>query len=95
MTSLLDYFRQAQRADGAFDDYVGGSDAQPVRGRMDVEADLEFLYTQGIIQAWQATGDDAWLRAALPAAERGLAYSLSDPKRWDSRAWPDQAALHN
>ena len=84
MTSLLDYFRQAQRADGSFDDYVGGSDAQPVRGRMEVEADLEFLYTQGIIQAWQATGDDAWLRAALPAAERGLAYSLSDPKRWDA-----------
>ncbi|MBC8160028.1 MAG: hypothetical protein H7Z42_02325, partial [Roseiflexaceae bacterium] len=84
MTSALDYFRDQQRPNGAFDDYIGKeADGRLIQGRMDVDADLEFLFAQGVVQAWQATGDDAWLRASLPAAERGLAYSTSDPLRWD------------
>jgi hypothetical protein len=83
MTSALDYFRRSQRADGSFDDFFAFPPWGKVQGRMEVEADLEFLFTQGVFQAWQATGDDGWLRACLPAIERGLAYITSDPKRWE------------
>jgi hypothetical protein len=83
MTSALDYFRREQKPDGAFDDYFAMLGETPVQGRTAVEADLEYLFVQGVYQAWQATGDDAWLRLNLPAMERGIAYSTSDPTRWD------------
>ncbi len=51
--------------------------------RLEIEADIEYLMVEGCYQAWQATGDDVWLREALPHLERGLRYSLSDPTRWD------------
>ena len=85
MTSLLDYFRSAQQPDGAFDDYVGQQpDGTPIQGRMQVEADLEFLFVQGMVQAWQTTGDDAWLQKSLASAERGLRHSTSSALRWDA-----------
>ena len=84
MTSLLDYFRREQKPNGAFDDYFAIlPDGTPIQGRTDVEADLEFLFVQGVYQAWQATGDDAWLRANIPAMEQGIAYSTGDPVRWN------------
>jgi|GEM_PF-266895 len=83
MTSLLDYFRRAQRPDGSFDDYVANPAWGMISGRVQVEADLEYLFVQGVYQAWQATGDQSWLRANQPAMERGLAYSTSDPQRWE------------
>ncbi len=84
MTSLLDYFRREQKTDGSFDDYFAMVADKPVQGRTEVEADLEYLYVQGVYQAWQATGDDAWLRASLPAMERGVAYSTANPLRWNA-----------
>ncbi|GIV98354.1 MAG: hypothetical protein KatS3mg057_3011 [Herpetosiphonaceae bacterium] len=83
MTSLLDYFRRAQHPDGSFDDYVANPPWGMIKGRMEVEADLEFLFVQGVYQAWQATGDDGWLRANQEAMERGIAYSTSHPHRWE------------
>ncbi|GAB4108573.1 MAG: hypothetical protein OHK0022_60160 [Roseiflexaceae bacterium] len=83
MTSMLDFFRGNQAASGAFDDYVGNPRYGAPRARTEVEADLEYLFVQGVYQAWQATGDDGWLRASLPAMERGLAYSTSHPQRWE------------
>ncbi|MBA3469019.1 MAG: hypothetical protein H0T53_05190, partial [Herpetosiphonaceae bacterium] len=83
MTSALDYFRREQKPDGAFDDYFAMLDSTPVQGRTAVEADLEYLFVQGVYQAWQATGDDGWLAANLPAMERGIAYSTGNPIRWD------------
>jgi hypothetical protein len=83
MVSLLDFFRSIQRPDGAFDDYVGRPEWGAPHERTEVEADLEYLFVQGVYQAWQATGDDAWLRASLPAMRRGLAYITSDPLRWE------------
>jgi hypothetical protein len=83
MTSLLDQFRRNQRPDGSFDDYLGQFDFGEVRGRKEVEADLEYLFVEGVYRAWQATGDDAWLKRQLLAMERGLHYAMSDPQRWD------------
>ncbi len=83
MTSLLDQFRRYQHADGSFDDYLGVFDYGEVRGRKEVEADLEYLFIEGVYRAWQATGDDRWLRRQLPAMEHGLRYAMTDSQRWD------------
>lgn len=51
--------------------------------RLEMEADIEYLMVEGVYQAWQATGDDDWLRSALPKLIKGMEYCMSDPKRWD------------
>ncbi len=84
MISLLDQFRRLQRPNGAFDDYLGSFDFGPVHGRKEVEADLEYLFIEGVYRAWQATGDDQWLKQQIDAMERGLRYAMSDPQRWES-----------
>ncbi|MFD3164823.1 hypothetical protein [Herpetosiphon sp. NSE202] len=83
MTSTLDYFRREQKANGAFDDYFAMVNGEPVQGRIEVEADLEYLFVQGVYQAWQATGDSSWMLEQKPAMLRGINYSLSDPQRWN------------
>jgi hypothetical protein len=84
MTSALAAFRRAQRPDGSFPDVL----AYPARGtpayRLDTESDLEFLFVLGVYEAWQATGDDAWLRENLRAMRRGLRYIMNHPLRWDA-----------
>ena len=85
MTGALNYFRSAQHPDGSFDDYFQyfpGSDVY--KAQIEVEADREFLFVEGVWTAWQANGDDAWLQTSLPAMERGLEYTYTDPKRWSS-----------
>jgi hypothetical protein len=84
MTSVLDAFQRAQLPDGSFPDvlaYPGRNDAPY---RVEPESDLEFLYVLGVYQAWQATGDDAWLASHLDSMRRGLDYITSDPLRWDA-----------
>lgn len=51
--------------------------------RLPLEPDIEYLMIEGAARAWEATGDRAWLEGALPALERGLAYSLTHPDRFD------------
>lgn len=51
--------------------------------RLELEADVEYLMVEGCYQAWQATGDDGWLRKVLPHLAKGLEYCMTDPKRWD------------
>lgn len=53
--------------------------------RIPVEADCEFLYAEGVWQAWKATGDDAWMAAQLPRLENALAYKTSHPDRWSEK----------
>lgn len=84
MTSLLDQFRRFQYTDGYFDDYIASYHFGIVRGRMDVEADVEYLFIEGVYRAWQATADDAWMRGQIQAMERALAYIRSHPQRWDT-----------
>lgn len=84
MRSTPEAFRRAQRPDGSLPDYL----ARPERGvaaeRMAAESDVEWLYVQATFDAWQASGDDAWLQGMLPSLERALAYLTSDPQRWDA-----------
>jgi hypothetical protein len=85
MRSALDYFATTQRPDGSFDDYLFHTPATPVfKEQIEIEADREFLFIEGVWTAWQATGDDEWLRRMLPAMERGLTHTWSDPRRWSA-----------
>ncbi|MBX0329068.1 hypothetical protein K2Z83_15420 [Oscillochloris sp. ZM17-4] len=84
MTSLLDAFRDAQRPDGSFPDVIDYPERFVTATRKEVESDLEFLFVQGVYEAWQATGDDAWLSQNMAAMRRALRYITSDPLRWDA-----------
>jgi hypothetical protein len=84
LTSALDAFRRAQRPDGSFPDYLSRPQLYVQADRQRVEADLEYLFVQAVYEAWQATGDDDWLRANLTAMRRGIQYTMSDPLRWDA-----------
>ena len=53
--------------------------------RLEMEADIEYLMVEGCYQAWQATGDDEWLKSALPKLIKGMEYCMSDSKRWDEK----------
>lgn len=52
-------------------------------GRIEMEADIEFLMVEGAWQVFQATGDRDWLRWILPKLEKGIDYCTSDEKRWE------------
>lgn len=84
VTSLLNAFRDAQNPDGSLPDWVDAPELGVTAGRKDVESDLEFLYVQGIYEAWQMTGDDAWMIDMLPSARRAIVYTTTDPLRWNS-----------
>ncbi|HEY0068956.1 MAG TPA: hypothetical protein VGE04_03215 [Chloroflexia bacterium] len=85
MKSALDHFRRTQRPDGSFDDYYFHTPATPVFSeQIEIEADREYLFVEGVWLAWQATGDDAWLHDMLPAMERGLEHTFTDPRRWSA-----------
>ncbi|NJN67733.1 MAG: hypothetical protein HC884_13995 [Chloroflexaceae bacterium] len=84
MTSTLDAFRRAQRPDGSFPDVLTYPAWGVTAHRLETESDLEFLFVQGVYDAWQATGDDDWLRDNLDAMQRGLAYLTTDPQRWNA-----------
>lgn len=51
--------------------------------RLEIEADIEYLMVEAAHTIWQATGDEEWLRRALPHLEAGMRYCLEDPTRWD------------
>ena len=53
--------------------------------RIPVEADCEFLYTEGVWHAWKASGDDAWMARQLPRLEKALRYNASHPARWSRK----------
>jgi hypothetical protein len=50
--------------------------------RLQMEADIEYLMVEGVHTAWQATGDDEWMRQRLESLEKGLEYCMTDPTRW-------------
>ena len=52
--------------------------------RLELEADIEYLMVEGAVRIYQALGDEAWIRQALPKLEKGIEYMLSDPTRWDA-----------
>lgn len=84
VTSLLDAFARYQLPDGSFPDVLPYPGLNPAAKRMEPESDLEYLFVQGVYEAWQMTGDDDWMRGKMEAMRRGLAYITSDPRRWDA-----------
>jgi hypothetical protein len=83
VTSALDAFQRAQYADGSFPDFLSRPEFLVEAWRTPVEADVEFLYVQGVCEAHQLTGDDAWLQGHLESMRRAVLYTLRDPLRWD------------
>jgi hypothetical protein len=53
--------------------------------RMPVENDVEYLFVESLYYAWQATGDDEWMKASLDAAIRAMEYSVTDPLRYSRK----------
>jgi hypothetical protein len=76
----LDRFLEAQNPNGMVPD---GIERNGHTWRVGLESDVEYILTLGVWQSWQATGDDAWLRRAMPKLEQALTYIQSDPIHWD------------
>lgn len=81
MACGLDRFLEMQAENGML---LDGIERDGRTWRVGLESDVEYIMVLGVWQTWQVTGDDAWLRAALPRLERALAYIRSDPKHWDA-----------
>ncbi len=53
--------------------------------RIPVEADVEYLFIEGLYYTWKATGDDNWMASRLGNALKALNYSLTDEYRWSEK----------
>lgn len=51
--------------------------------RLELEADIEYLVVECAMYIYHTTGDNEWLKKALPHLEKGIDYVTSDAKRWD------------
>lgn len=93
MKSVIEHFAETQTAQGWFFDYFTMTPEKvPCEKenwakyvRVPVEADVEYRFVKAVYLVWQATGDDAWMKRMIPHIEKGLAYILSDPWRWDRK----------
>jgi len=93
MQSTVDHFADTQTAQGWFFDYFTMTPEKvPCERenwakyvRVPVEADVEYRFIKAVHLAWQATGDDRWMRGMIPHMEKALRYVLTDPWRWDKR----------
>jgi hypothetical protein len=93
MKSMIDYFAETQTRRGWFFDYVtqipeklpSERENWAKHVRVAVEADVEYRFVNAVYLAWQATGDDRWMKQLLPSIERALDYILHDPWRWDRK----------
>lgn len=92
VVSAIDYFLREQQPDGSLWDFVvmeGDPGVPwgrrvPRHSRCEVEADVEYLAVESAYLAWQCTGDRVWVESALPALEKCIQYSMSDPLRWSA-----------
>jgi len=80
MTCGLDRFLEAQNPDGSVPDGIRRDGST---WRMAVESDVEYILVLGVYETWKVTGDDRWLKQALPHLKKALEYVQKDPKRWD------------
>ncbi len=78
----LDRFLEVQREDGQTPD---GIERDGRTWRVGLESDVEYILTLGVWDSWRATGDDEWLKRALPKLEKAMAYIRSDAKHWDPK----------
>ena len=84
IVSPINAFARTQYADGSFPDFLPRAPWAEYAYRTPVEADVEFLFVQGVYQAWQAGAGDDFARSHLGAMRRALTYTLQDANRWDA-----------
>ncbi len=92
LTSAVQHFADTQAANGRVFDYVTTFPEKPPCERenwtkyvrVPVEADVEYRFVKAAYLAWQASGDDEWMAALLPALERAMRYIMTHPWYWDS-----------
>ena len=93
MQSEVNHFAETQTARGwIFDYFTMTPEKVPCEKenwakyvRVPVEADVEYRFVNAIYLAWQATGDDKWMKSLLPNMEKALSYILTDEWRWDKK----------
>jgi hypothetical protein len=92
LTSVVQHFADTQAASGRVFDYVTTfPEKLPCERenwtkyvRVPVEADVEYRFVKAAYLAWQASGDDEWMRGMLPSLERALRYITTHPWYWDA-----------
>jgi len=92
LTSAVTHFADTQARNGrVFDYFTVQPEKVPCERenwtkyvRVPVEADVEYRFVNAAFLAWQATGDDEWIRSLLPSLERGLNYVFTHPWRWNA-----------
>jgi hypothetical protein len=93
LTSAVQHFADTQAESGRIFDYFTTFPEKPPSERenwtkyvrVPVEADVEYRFVKAAWLAWQASGDDAWIRRMMPRMEKALAYVTSHPWYWDNR----------
>jgi hypothetical protein len=91
VTSAVQHFADTQAKSGrVFDYFTTFPEKLPSERenwtkyvRVPVEADVEYRFVKGAFLAWQASGDDEWMRRLLPALEKAMAYVQAHPWYWD------------
>jgi len=78
----IDRFLEVQREDGQTPD---GIERDGRTWRVGLESDVEYILALGVWDSWRVTGDDAWLKRAMPKLEQAMAYIRSDAKHWDPK----------
>jgi hypothetical protein len=92
VTTVIDHFAETQSATGRIFDYFSTFPEKPSSERenwtkyvrVPVEADVEYRFVKAAYLAWQATGDDEWMRRLLPHMELALDYILNHHWYWDT-----------
>lgn len=93
MQSAVEYFADMQNGNGWILDYVtmfpeklpGERENWIKHVRVPVETDVEYRFIKAIQIAWQATGDDDWVRRMIPNMEKAIEYITTNEYRWDSK----------
>jgi hypothetical protein len=92
LTTAVQHFADTQAANGRIFDYVTTFPEKLPHERenwtkyvrVPVEADVEYRFVKAAYLAWQASGDDDWMRGLLPHLERALRYITTHPWYWDA-----------
>ncbi len=91
LKSTVDHFAENQSVNGRiFDYFTTFPEKLPCERenwtkyvRVPVEADVEFRFIKAAFIAWQATGDDEWIRGLIPNMELALRYIFTNRQRID------------
>ncbi len=91
LQSTVTHFAETQAMNGrVFDYFTSTPEKVPCERenwvkyvRVPVEADVEYRFIKAAFLAWQATGDDPWIKGLIPSLERALEYIFTHPWRWD------------